>query len=232
MRVQAVALPIWYICLVACISFARESSATSSLAQSFELFQKPSNKDTLIIVALFTTTPSNIKFKKIESNSWQEREQHNRELLDSNVIPNRTPTPPPVPAPLMPELAKEPSTKIEFIISYKALSQNGIITGERYSISDPINLKSNRLKVAYTCTLNTPINDIITDDELYAIKYILTHYQEEVLECLRRGRVGVRYDGRVQESIYLNDSTLLEIPPQRVLAYFDNRYLILEVLKE
>ncbi len=121
---------------------------------------------------------------------------------------------------------------LEFIISYTAQTHDGIITGERYSVADPITLKARTLKIAYTCSLNTPINDLITDDESYAIKYILTHYQEEVLECLRKGRASVRHDGLTSQNTRVLDSTTFAFPPQRILAHLDNRYLIIEVLKE
>ena len=124
------------------------------------------------------------------------------------------------------------TNKLEFIISYKAQTHDGIITGERYSVADPITLKARTLKIAYTCSLNTPINDLITDDESYAIKYILTHYQEEVLECLRKGRASVRHDGLTSQNTRVLDSTTFAFPPQRILAHLDNRYLIIEVLKE
>ena len=124
------------------------------------------------------------------------------------------------------------TSKLELIISYKAQAHDGIITGERYSIADPITLKAHRLRVAYTCSINTPINDLITDDEVYAIKYILTHYQEEVLECLRKGRANIRYDGLTSHNTRVLDSTTFAFPPQRILAHLDNRYLIIEVLKE
>ena len=124
------------------------------------------------------------------------------------------------------------TNKLEFIISYTAQTHDGIITGERYSVADPITLKARTLKIAYTCSLNTPINDLITDDESYAIKYILTHYQEEVLECLRKGRASVRHDGLTSQNTRVLDSTTFAFPPQRILAHLDNRYLIIEVLKE
>lgn len=127
--------------------------------------------------------------------------------------------------------ATQPLVKLEFIISYKAQSQDGIITGERYSVSDPITLKSQQLTTAYTCKLTTPINDLITDDEAYALKYVLSNYKDEVIECLRKGRANVRYDGSFSQHVRVQDSVLLHFPPQRILAYFENRYLVIDVLK-
>ncbi|WP_299327344.1 hypothetical protein [uncultured Helicobacter sp.] len=127
--------------------------------------------------------------------------------------------------------ATEPLIKLEFIISYKAQSQDGIITGERYSVSDPITLKSQHLTTAYTCKLDTPINNLITDDEAYALKYILSNYKDEVIACLQKGRADVRYDGSFSQNVRVQDSALLHFPPQRILAYFENRYLVIDVLK-
>lgn len=160
------------------------------------------------------------------------------QLLHADLIPQPRPQKQPLPEEILAPEALTPQTlestpqKLELIISYKAQSQDGIITGERYSIADPITLKAHRLKVAYTCSLNTPINDLITDDEAYAIKYILTHYQEEVLECLRKGRASVRYDGLMSHNTRVQDSTTFAFPPQRILAYLDNRYVVIDVLKE
>lgn len=134
--------------------------------------------------------------------------------------------------PLTPESApKDTPIKLEFLISYKAEVENGTITGEKYDISEPLIIKSPGLALDYTCSINTPINDLITDDEAYAIKYILANYQEEVLACLEKGGVRVRYDALTQE-LATQDKALLRLPPRRILAYFDNRALILEVLKE
>lgn len=154
--------------------------------------------------------------------------------LISQVRPHKQPLPTEilVPQALTPHSLESTPQKLEFIISYKAQTHDGIITGERYSIADPITLKAHKLKVAYTCSLNTPINDFITDDESYAIKYILTHYQEEVLECLRKGRARVRYDGIISHNTRVQDSTTFAFSPQRILAYLDNRYVVIDVLKE
>ncbi|OBV29301.1 hypothetical protein BKN38_03225 [Helicobacter sp. CLO-3] len=134
--------------------------------------------------------------------------------------------------PLTPESApKDAPIKLEFLISYKAEVENGTITGEKYDISEPLIIKSPGLALDYTCSINTPINDLITDDEAYVIKYILANYQEEVLACLEKGGVRVRYDALTQE-LATQDKALLRLAPRRILAYFDNRALILEVLKE
>lgn len=151
-----------------------------------------------------------------------------RELIPKNTHDTTAPSP------LTPQSAlesSEPTLKLEFIISYKAQIRDSIITGERYSVSDPITLKSRNLTTAYTCTLDTPINNLLTDDEAYALKYILSNYKDEVIECLRKGRADVRYDGSFAQNVRVEDSTLLHFPPQRILAYFDNRYLVIEVLK-
>ena len=122
--------------------------------------------------------------------------------------------------------------KLEFLISYKALSQNGIITGEKYNISEPLVKKAHFSKIDYVCKIDTPINNLITDNEAYAIKYILKHYQDDVLSCLNKTGIKVRYDGANNDFTYLQDSALLDLTAKRIVAYFDNRYLILEILKE
>lgn len=167
----------------------------------------------------------------------QRHNQANAELLDSSVIPQflprgKIPSPLLPPIPLTPySLQEEPLEKVEFIISYKALSQNGVITGEKYSISSPLISKSS-LPIEYTCSIDTPINDLVSDDEIYAIKYILSHSQDEVLRCLRKGGASILSHARTADSTHISDDTILSVPAKRVLAYFDNRYLILEVLKE
>lgn len=167
----------------------------------------------------------------------QRHNQANAELLDSSVIPQflprgKIPSPILPPIPLTPySLQEEPLEKVEFIISYKALSQNGVITGEKYSISSPLISKSS-LPIEYTCSIDTPINDLVSDDEIYAIKYILSHSQDEVLHCLRKGGASILSHARTADSTHISDDTILSVPAKRVLAYFDNRYLILEVLKE
>ncbi len=123
-------------------------------------------------------------------------------------------------------------TRLEFLISYKALAQDGIIIGEKYSISEPLVKKAHFSKIDYMCKINTPINDLITDDEVYAIKYILMHYQDDILLCLNKTGVNIRYDGINSNLVYLQDQTLLNLKAKRVVAYLDNRYLILEVLRE
>ncbi|MGX3045543.1 hypothetical protein [Helicobacter sp. T3_23-1056] len=161
----------------------------------------------------------------------------NAELLDSSVIPQHLPRAK-IPSPLLPPPALSPHTDIseplekrEFIISYKALSQNGIITGEKYNISIPIISKST-LPIAYTCSLDTPINDLVTDDESYAIKYVLYFYKDLVLDCLEKGGTSVLSYASLANATPISDDTLLSVPARRILAYFDNRYLILEILKE
>lgn len=167
----------------------------------------------------------------------QKHNQANAELLYSSVIPQflprgKIPSPLLPPIPLTPySLQEEPLEKVEFIISYKALSQNGVITGEKYSISSPLISKSS-LPIEYTCSIDTPINDLVSDDEIYAIKYILSHSQDEVLHCLRKGGASILSHARTADSTHISDDTILSVPAKRVLAYFDNRYLILEVLKE
>lgn len=167
----------------------------------------------------------------------QRHNQENAELLDSSVIPQflprgKIPSPLLPPIPLTPySLQEEPLEKVEFIISYKALSQNGVITGEKYSISSPLISKSS-LPIEYTCSIDTPINDLVSDDEIYAIKYILSHSQDEVLHCLRKGGASILSHAHTADSTHISDDTILSVPAKRVLAYFDNRYLILEVLKE
>ena len=167
----------------------------------------------------------------------QKHNQANVELLDSSVIPQflprgKIPSPLLPPIPLTPySLQEEPLEKVEFIISYKALSQNGVITGEKYNISSPLISKSS-LPIEYTCSIDTPINDLVSDDEIYAIKYILSHSQDEVLHCLRKGGASILSHARTADSTHISDDTILSVPAKRVLAYFDNRYLILEVLKE
>lgn len=169
----------------------------------------------------------------------RERNQASRELLDSNVIPQYLPRAK-LPAPLLPPPALTPYSvlesqellqKREFIISYKALSQNGIITGEKYNISSPLISKSS-LPIEYTCSIDTPINDLITDDEDYAIEYVLHFYQDEILHCLRYGGASVLSYAKSANATHISDDTVLSVPAKRVLAYFDNRYLILEILKE
>ena len=167
----------------------------------------------------------------------QRHNQANAELLNYGVIPQflprgKIPSPLLPPIPLTPySLQEEPLEKVEFIISYKALSQNGVITGEKYSISSPLISKST-LPIEYTCSIDTPINDLVSDDEIYAIKYILSHSQDEVLHCLRKGGANILSHARTADSTHISDDTILSVPAKRVLAYFDNRYLILEVLKE
>lgn len=166
-----------------------------------------------------------------------EESKANAELLDSSVIPQHLPRAK-IPSPLIPPPALTPHTDIseplekrEFIISYKALSQNGIITGEKYNISIPIISKST-LPIAYTCSLDTPINDLVTDDESYAIKYVLYFYKDLVLDCLEKGGTSVLSYAQMANATPISDDTLLSVPARRILAYFDNRYLILEILKE
>lgn len=172
-----------------------------------------------------------------QNKALQRQNQANAELLDYGVIPQflprgKIPSPLLPPIPLTPySLQEEPFEKVEFIISYKALSQNGVITGEKYSISSPLISKST-LPIEYTCSIDTPINDLVSDDEIYAIKYILSHSQDEVLHCLRKGGANILSHARTADSTHISDDTILSVPAKRVLAYFDNRYLILEVLKE
>ena len=180
-----------------------------------------------------TQTPKDVdSATPSQKQSQKQQKEQNKQLLEQQVIPQILPSPLSIPDPLTPDEAISPKTKLEFIISYKALSENGIITGEKYNISDPLVSKAQNIKVKYICSLDTPINDIITDDEVYAIKYILTHYQDKVLECLRKSGVQMRHDAQTQNLEYINDSTLLSIPAKRVLAYLENRYLIIEVLEE
>ncbi len=157
----------------------------------------------------------------------------NKNASIPGIFPQVLPQPIPALEPITPQdTTNEPITKLEFLISYKVISQNGIITGEKYDISEPLVKKAQNLALDYTCTIHTPINDVITDDEDYAIKYVLQHYQDEILECLKKSGMNIRYDGLARDFTPVQDQTLLSLAPKRILAYFDNRYLIIEVLKD
>ncbi|MGX2970921.1 hypothetical protein [Helicobacter sp. T3_23-1059] len=232
--------------------FSNAKSTKQSSLTSLKSTNKPTNKEPksfhLESDSLVVAPDSRIKSIKPPAQnpaseilnpkkSLHNQNSANAELLDSSVIPQYLPRAK-IPSPLMPPPALTPHTDIseplekrEFIISYKALSQNGIITGEKYNISTPIISKSS-LPIAYTCSIDTPINDLVTDDESYAIKYVLYFYKDLILDCLEKGGASVLSYTNSANLTHISDDTLLSVPARRVLAYFDNRYLILEILKE
>lgn len=128
--------------------------------------------------------------------------------------------------------SKQNLTKLEFLISYKAESKDGKINGEKYNISEPLVKKGHLLKIDYSCKIETPLNAYFDDDETYVIKYILQNYQDEVLDCFKNSSREIRYDSLSVNNEVVLDSILLELKAQRVLAYLDNRFLVLEILKE
>ncbi|PAF49243.1 hypothetical protein BKH41_03965 [Helicobacter sp. 12S02232-10] len=124
--------------------------------------------------------------------------------------------------------------KKEFLISYKLYVKDGVAQGERYGISEPIKTRvgSGKYIFDYQCRIDVFEGDILGDDQAdYALKIILEHQKEAVLECLYKSGVQVR-DDTFGNNFALSAKTTLTLPAKTVQAYLDNSFLILEVWKE